>query len=131
MNGIKERWDWIRTHWILIAFVSITLYVLPFIQTQWAVHGYPGFLGFLNPAAVEEPCVPGIVVDGYVSDSVLYQDLTQSSHQDGLLHFYTIILHDDGSFSAHEVSKTKFVMIRPWARWNCEGTTWSNRWPMS
>ena len=130
MNGIRERWLWIRTHWVLITFLSVTLYILPFIQTQWAVRGYPGFLGFLNPVVGEKPCVPGIVHRLLISDSVVYGDWTQSSYQDGLEHYYLVILHDDGSQSIHEVTYNIARSIRPWARWNCETTTWSNRAPI-
>ena len=129
VNGIRERWIWIRQHWILITFLSVALYILPFIQTQWAVHGYPGFLGFLNPAVEEKYCVPGIVHRLIVSDAVVYSDWTQSSHQDGLEHYYLVILHDDGSQSIREVTYTIARHIRSWTRWSCETTTWSNRLP--
>ena len=90
MNGIKERWAWIKTHWVIISVLSIALYVLPFLQTPWEVHGYPGMLDFLNQPAMEEPCTPGT------------------------FQIYVVVLYDNGSWSIDEVPRS-ICESTPWS----------------
>ena len=125
VNGIRERWIWIRQHWILITFLSVALYILPFIQTQWAVHGYPGFLGFLNPTVIEKSCTPGVVVDRIASDRITYLNGGSASHNTwNGVRYYLVLLTEDHGELLQEVSVTQWESVTRYSWWSCKEFPW-------
>ena len=106
---------------VLLVLGGVLLYLAPFVQTQWAVQGYPW-----DPAP---KCVPGIVYRLFVSEALVYRDWTQSPYPNNREHYYLVILHDDGTQSTQEVSQLLAEEVHPYARWNCGPS--SNRGPFS
>lgn len=98
----------INLRWILGGLLAIILYLAPFVQTEWAVNGYPW--------NHESQCHPGMVLYGWVSYGSLGNAYPNPDPS-----YYLYIAHDKGTFEIISVTEYQYQQGHIGLnRWSCD-----------